>query len=410
MDSYSLTGCPTDSGLYDDAGGIKMNVHKMKTIGELTEGDIILHPLYRSDGLLFVNKYKRISSSILAHLRKLFPPHLEILFVSTDNELASFIELREYENEAFLTLLEHIVHQFNEYFNVALDIMSFYDERVNLAESKVTKPENHSFHEFLTSPSWQQLNHIFDSEHLLRRSAAIKGLIDERLTEDPSLEIMFENMKSYHDVLAVHSINTAIISFMIGLTLELKDEELIDLTIAALFCNIGFTSSPSDDFLDYLNHGGHQELLSNHIKSSVELMAASPYCRRRNVLLGVYDHHEQYNGTGEPFQKKGQDIHLFGRIIAIAQGYDETVGGYVYEQNVSTLQAVREIWSNKGEKYDPAIVDIFIRRAALYKVGQIILLDDFQKGEVIGFDDYIHHPIYPLVQLADGTIVNLGKS
>jgi response regulator RpfG family c-di-GMP phosphodiesterase len=122
----------------------------------------------------------------------------------------------------------------------------------------------------------------------------------------------------------------------------------VELAISTLFADIGFTEYPKSQFIHYLNHSKRNELLSSHIKQSVEVISSSEFCRKKDLLFGILDHHERYDGSGFPNGKVGEDIHLYGRIIAIAQSYDELVGGYIAEQSVASYQALLHLWEQSG--------------------------------------------------------------
>jgi CHASE2 domain-containing sensor protein len=74
----------------------------------------------------------------------------------------------------------------------------------------------------------------------------------------------------------------------------------------------------------------------------------------------AYTHHEKWDGTGYPDQLKGEEIPLFGRIMAIADVYDALVSKRVYKPPFSHEEAVSFISRQKGSSFDPLIVEIFL--------------------------------------------------
>lgn len=89
-------------------------------------------------------------------------------------------------------------------------------------------------------------------------------------------------------------------------------------------------------------------------------------------------HHENWDGTGypghvdiltgEPIKKdilgnplplKGEEIPLFGRIVAIADVYDALSSRRVYKESWEEDEVLNEIKSLSGIKFDPELVDIF---------------------------------------------------
>jgi HD-GYP domain-containing protein (c-di-GMP phosphodiesterase class II) len=107
------------------------------------------------------------------------------------------------------------------------------------------------------------------------------------------------------------------------------------------------------------------------------------------------NHHEFWDGTGypghidvmtgEPIKKgpdgkargkKGKEIHVFGRIVAISDVYDALCSNRVYKKAWSKEDAVREIRNSAGTQFDPDLVQDFI--GALPSIQ--IVADKFAEG------------------------------
>lgn len=73
----------------------------------------------------------------------------------------------------------------------------------------------------------------------------------------------------------------------------------------------------------------------------------------------AYSHHEKWNGTGYPEGLAGEEIPLFGRIMAVADVYDAIICKRRYKPAFSHEDAVEIIVRNKGSHFDPAIVEAF---------------------------------------------------
>ena len=73
----------------------------------------------------------------------------------------------------------------------------------------------------------------------------------------------------------------------------------------------------------------------------------------------AYQHHEKWDGTGYPQGLMGEDIHIFGRIVALADVFDALTQKRVYKEAWSVEDAVAYIVEHKGTQFDTYIVDIF---------------------------------------------------
>ena len=82
----------------------------------------------------------------------------------------------------------------------------------------------------------------------------------------------------------------------------------------------------------------------------------------KDCLAAVQYHHERYDGKGYPDGRKGEQIYLGSRIIAVADAYDAMITKRPYRKKPLTKQeAVKELKSNSGTQFDPKIVEIFLR-------------------------------------------------
>jgi len=109
-----------------------------------------------------------------------------------------------------------------------------------------------------------------------------------------------------------------------------------EFTIMKSHCRIGFET---------LN-----EALKRHPKADYLLMSAE-------IALS---HHEKYNGTGYPDGLKGKEIPLAARIAALADVYDALVSKRVYKDAYAHDMAKDIIIKDKGEHFDPPVVDAFL--------------------------------------------------
>lgn len=72
-------------------------------------------------------------------------------------------------------------------------------------------------------------------------------------------------------------------------------------------------------------------------------------------------HHERYNGKGYPYGLKGEEIPLEARIFALADVYDALRSKRPYKEPFSHEKAAEIIKEERGEQFDPDVVDAFLR-------------------------------------------------
>lgn len=74
----------------------------------------------------------------------------------------------------------------------------------------------------------------------------------------------------------------------------------------------------------------------------------------------IRNHHERWDGKGYPDRLSGQDIPLLARVITIADAFDAMTSSRAYRKPMSDGAATAEIVRNRGQQFDPDIVDAFL--------------------------------------------------
>lgn len=92
-----------------------------------------------------------------------------------------------------------------------------------------------------------------------------------------------------------------------------------------------------------------QRILSN---SSADLLQAGE--------IIAMTHHERWDGSGYPKGLAGEDIHLYGRICAVADVFDALISRRPYKEPFPMDKALAIMREGRGSHFDPKILDIFL--------------------------------------------------
>jgi len=102
------------------------------------------------------------------------------------------------------------------------------------------------------------------------------------------------------------------------------------------------------------------QIIKTHTTKGHEFLKNS----KRKVLKAAdiiaYEHHEKWNGNGYPQGVKGEEIHIYGRIVALADVFDALTHNRIYKDAWSISDATQYIKKHSGTQFDPKIVVIFL--------------------------------------------------
>lgn len=165
-----------------------------------------------------------------------------------------------------------------------------------------------------------------------------------------------------------HCKRVAIYAEALGHYLNLSNEEIEDLILAANLHDIGKIALP-DAIIN--KDGKLSDLEFNLMKSHVKLGASILPDEQLGYLSKIIRaHHEKYDGTGYPDGLKGEEIPFFAQILAIADSFDAMTSQRSYNKVKSTEEAFKDLIAHTkpygvedglGIFYNPKLVDAFIK-------------------------------------------------
>jgi response regulator RpfG family c-di-GMP phosphodiesterase len=101
------------------------------------------------------------------------------------------------------------------------------------------------------------------------------------------------------------------------------------------------------------------EIMKDHSRMGWELLKGSHHEIMMHGATIAHQHHEKWNGKGYPNGRQGEDIHRFGRIVALADVFDALGSTRCYKKAWPLEQILDLIKNEKSEHFDPYLVDLF---------------------------------------------------
>jgi len=157
-----------------------------------------------------------------------------------------------------------------------------------------------------------------------------------------------------------HVKRVAIYSEILALKYGLKKEEADLLKLASPMHDIGKVGI-KDEILNKPGKLTDDEfkIMKGHASLGYKMLRNSDKPILKAAAIVAHQHHEKWDGTGYPRKLKGEDIHIFGRITAIADVFDALGSERVYKK-AWPLEKIFELFKEeRGKHFDPKLVDLF---------------------------------------------------
>lgn len=100
--------------------------------------------------------------------------------------------------------------------------------------------------------------------------------------------------------------------------------------------------------------------MQEHCTIGWNILASSenPYLKAGATISNT--HHEKYNGKGYPLGLQGDEIHIYGRITAIADVFDALSSKRSYKEAWTFEEAVDFLKDQSGSHFDPSLCQLFL--------------------------------------------------
>lgn len=243
---------------------------------------------------------------------------------------------------------------------------------------------------------------LMDNYHFTNSSAVdeikktIYKIIDELLSQKDILYNLAD-IKSVDDYTFNHCVNVSILSLITGIELGFDMEHLRGLGVGAILHDIGklfipkaILQKPSQLTVEEF------EEIKKHTVLGYELLKKNEKINLSSAYIS-FGHHERYDGSGYPLQLKGSNIHIFPRIVAIADVYDALTSDRVYRKKLKANEVFEYITSLGIHHFDPKVIEAFVKHVSIYPVGTGVLLNTGERALVARAN--VKMPTRPLVRV-----------
>lgn len=185
--------------------------------------------------------------------------------------------------------------------------------------------------------------------------------LSEQLAND-QMEMLFtlgEMAESRSYETGVHIKRVARYSKLFALKYGLCEEEASRLQLASSMHDIGKLAI-EDSILKKPNQLTSEEfaIIKQHSLTGYKILKSSNRPLFTTAAVVALQHHEKFDGTGYPNGLAGDNIHIYGRITAIADVFDALSSNRVYRPAWELDKVLEYMKDQKGKHFDPNLVDI----------------------------------------------------
>jgi response regulator RpfG family c-di-GMP phosphodiesterase len=140
--------------------------------------------------------------------------------------------------------------------------------------------------------------------------------------------------------------------------LQLSKLECEVLELATPMHDVGKIATPDNILLKPAKLDENEfEIMKRHAEQGFEILSGSSLPIIKAASIIAHQHHEKFDGSGYPHGLKGEEIHIFARIVAVADVFDALLHKRCYKPAWQVDDVLKLIRDQKGAHFDPAIVD-----------------------------------------------------
>ncbi|WLR50471.1 HD-GYP domain-containing protein [Bacillus tianshenii] len=229
----------------------------------------------------------------------------------------------------------------------------------------------------------KDLSRIFVQQGLDKTfSSLVQDILKDIQNNGDALSLLTD-VYAHDNYIFAHSLNVTIYSLALASRLNLTPRQLKEIGLGAMLHDVGkmqidleVLSKPGrlDDheFEEMKKHSEYGFEILRRI-STVPLVAA--HC--------AYQHHERIDGSGYPRGLKGDEIHLYSRIIGIADVFDAVTTNRVYRKAMLPHEGLEILYAGAGTQFEYEFVEAFRKAIVVYPAGLKVNLNDGRKGIVV---------------------------
>jgi len=192
-----------------------------------------------------------------------------------------------------------------------------------------------------------------------------KEIID---TQKELIETLGETVEKRSKEASNHVRRVANISYELAIRFGLGEDEAVLIRNASPMHDVGKIGIRDSILLkpDVLDEEEF-EIMKTHATIGRDILGNSHRAVLKAASIIAYEHHEKYDGSGYPNKLVGDDIHIYGRITAVADVFDALLNKRCYKEAWDIDHVVSHFKEEYNKHFDGKLVDILLDNIDFFK-------------------------------------------
>ena len=198
----------------------------------------------------------------------------------------------------------------------------------------------------------------------------------ESVVRNPDAALLLARLKTTGQELYDNAINASVHMLAFGRHLGLPRKELAVLGMGGLLMDVGKSRLPTEmqTKSNLLLNASERELMKQHVSYGEDIIAWSNKIPEEVVKI-VSQHHERENGNGYPRGLNASQLHVYARMAAIVDCYEELIVERSGIPAIKPFHAYRKLRENANSGLNSTLVEQFAQCLGMFPVGSLVELN-----------------------------------
>ncbi len=288
---------------------------------------------------LDITKYRDLSSKVMTWITTLSFIFIVIIVINTFRTIQIYVKepLESIISKSKLAFLQHKPVDSDKFESLEFEKVA---KEINLFNTEILANQS-----LLEQKNIELIALNDEIEETLKETVFTMGVIEEQRSKETKNHT--KRVTEYSRLLALKS--------------GLPEKEIDLVTTASPLHDIGKLGIPDSILLKPGKLTDEEfKTMKNHTHIGYIMLIHSKRDILKAAAIIAHQHHEKWDGSGYPKGLQGEKIHIYGRIVALADVFDALYSKRAYKESWPLEQVIGHIKSERDKHFDPALVDIFL--------------------------------------------------